>query len=185
MYCKKCGTEIGDGSQFCWKCGNKIDQNELIVEVEEKNEQKNVQKNEQVEKNEPIVKVEKIEQVEKNIPIPEKTSCWNCKEEIDMRFDKCPMCGVCVRIIILKNPGIAAVLSFFFPGLGHVYNGKVAIGAMITIVEISIVAIIILLTRSSDVIYGLVLLVVGIILWIYSMYNSYDIAEDINYKQYR
>ena len=28
----------------------------------------------------------------------------------------------------LKNPGVAAVLSFFIPGLGQIYNGEIIPG---------------------------------------------------------
>jgi len=32
-----------------------------------------------------------------------------------------------------KNPGVAAVLSFFVPGLGHIYGGKIGKGVTILI----------------------------------------------------
>jgi predicted RNA-binding Zn-ribbon protein involved in translation (DUF1610 family) len=157
MYCKNCGTEIRDDSQFCRKCGNKI-------EIKEEN-------------NEPVVEVEKISQ--------EKTCCWSCKEEIDKRYETCPKCGVCIRIIVPKNPGIAAVLSFFVPGLGYVYNGKVAIGAIVVMIEIFLVVIAALLVRSNIEIYGIALFIVGVIFWIYSMYSSYNLAENINNERYK
>lgn len=162
MYCKKCGAEIRDDSEFCWKCGNKI---EIKIDIKE-------------EKIEPIVEVEKKAQ--------EETHCWSCKEAIDSRHDTCPKCGIHIRIIVPKSPGIAAVLSFFIPGLGHVYNGKVAMGTMIIIIEMFLIGISVLLTRSPQrAIYGLVALIVFVIFWIYSMSNAHDIAEDINDKQYK
>lgn len=30
--------------------------------------------------------------------------------------------------VFYKNPGLAAVLSFFFMGLGQIYNGQIAKG---------------------------------------------------------
>ena len=39
MFCKNCGKEIGDNSQFCWYCGTKVE-----VKVEEPKE-KEIQKN--------------------------------------------------------------------------------------------------------------------------------------------
>jgi len=35
-----------------------------------------------------------------------------------------------VRVRRLPSPGVAAVLSVFLPGLGHVYAGRLAIGAI-------------------------------------------------------
>jgi TM2 domain-containing membrane protein YozV len=157
MYCKKCGKELRDDGQFCWNCGNKI-------EIKE-------------EKNEPVVEVEKN--------VPEEIRCWNCKEEIDKRCDVCPKCHMRVRIIVPKNPGIAAVLSFFVPGLGHIYNGKIAIGVTTTIIVIFLVGITALLARSYGVKYGIIALAIVVILWIYSVHSSYDVAENMNDKQYK
>lgn len=35
-----------------------------------------------------------------------------------------------VRVRRLPSPGLAAVLAFFFPGLGHVYAGRLLAGAV-------------------------------------------------------
>ena len=35
-----------------------------------------------------------------------------------------------VRVRRLPSPGVAAVLSVFLPGLGHVYAGRLAVGAI-------------------------------------------------------
>lgn len=157
MFCKKCGKEARDDSKFCWNCGSDI-------EIKE-------------EKNGSTIEIEKIP--------PGKTNCYNCKEEINEKLDTCPKCGVHIRIIVPKNPGIAAVLSFFVPGLGYVYDGKVVIGVMVTIIELALIGLSALLMSSSRIMYGLGLLVVGIIFWIYCICNSYDVAERINNNQYK
>ena len=36
----------------------------------------------------------------------------------------------------IKNPGLAAVLSFLIPGLGQIYNGEVGKGILIIIVQV-------------------------------------------------
>lgn len=62
-----------------------------------------------------------------------------------------------------KEPGLALFLSFFFPGLGQIYNGDVGKGIALMI--------------------GFWLLVwvfIGWIFWIWSMVDAYRTANDIN-----
>ena len=69
-----------------------------------------------------------------------------------------------------KNPGLAAVLSFFFMGLGQIYNGQIAKGvAFIVIYAISWVMIVVLIGLLTTP-----------VLWIYGMYDAYKSAERIN-----
>ncbi|HEY8368474.1 MAG TPA: hypothetical protein VIM86_04090 [Thermodesulfobacteriota bacterium] len=70
----------------------------------------------------------------------------------------------------MKSPGLAAVLSFFWPGLGQIYNGQIAKG----LVFVALAAV-----------FGwLMMVVVGFvlypILWIYGIYDAYRTAERIN-----
>ena len=69
-----------------------------------------------------------------------------------------------------KNPGLAAVLSFFFMGLGQIYNGQIAKGILFIIAyTISII---------------LMALIIGFIttpiLFIYGIWDAYKSAEKIN-----
>ena len=41
-----------------------------------------------------------------------------------------------------KNPGVAAVLSFFLPGLGQIYNGQILWGIIVMIVVMPLTALI-------------------------------------------
>jgi len=164
MYCSKCGKELRGDMQFCWNCGNKIE----IIEEEIK----------------PIEEKE-TETVEPEKEILEKTFCWNCKEEIDKKMDVCPKCGTTVKLVISKNPGIAAVLSFLIPGLGHAYNGKITIGVIFPIVEILLIIISTYLIRTSKIIDGFILLILVTGIWIYGVYDSYKTAEKINNERYK
>jgi len=58
--------------------------------------------------------------------------CVSCGEKINFNAEVCPKCGAKQPIernsgsaVVLKNPGVAAVLSFFIPGLGQIYNGEI------------------------------------------------------------
>ncbi|MEW6411103.1 MAG: hypothetical protein AB1483_01370 [Candidatus Zixiibacteriota bacterium] len=73
-----------------------------------------------------------------------------------------------------KNPGLAAVFSFFYMGLGQIYNGQIAKGILFIVAY----------TISWLFIASIILLPIGIIstpvLFIYGMYDAYKSAEKIN-----
>jgi TM2 domain-containing membrane protein YozV len=71
---------------------------------------------------------------------------------------------------LYKNPGLAAVLSFFYMGLGQIYNGQIAKG----------IAFIIAYSISWLLIVVLVGMITTPILFIYGMYDAYRSAEKIN-----
>jgi len=72
--------------------------------------------------------------------------------------------------VFYKNPGLAAVLSFFYMGLGQIYNGQIGKG----------VAFIVAYTISWILIFIIIGLITTPILWIYGMYDAYKSAEKIN-----
>ena len=43
-----------------------------------------------------------------------------------------------VQPVELKNPRIAALLAWFFPGLGHIYQGRVGKGVLYAVCILSI-----------------------------------------------
>lgn len=101
--------------------------------------------------------------------------CPECKKQISNLAGACPYCGYSLKGNTpkphgTKNPGLAAVLSFFVPGLGQIYNGQIWQGI------------------GLIVMYGvsLILIFVGIgffttpILWIVGMYDAYQQAVKIN-----
>lgn len=64
-----------------------------------------------------------------------------------------------------KSPGLAAILSFLFCGLGQVYNGEVGKGVAFLL----------------GFWVGLALLVVpGVIVWIWSMVDAHNTAANFN-----
>jgi TM2 domain-containing membrane protein YozV len=70
----------------------------------------------------------------------------------------------------VKNPGVAAVLSFFICGLGQIYNGQILKGIILII--------------CYGIAWALTMVVIGFlivpILWIWGMYDAYRTAEKIN-----
>ncbi len=61
------------------------------------------------------------------------TTCTICNHEVATDAATCPNCG---HVLIEKpeplgwRPGVAALLSFLLPGLGHMYKGKVGFGIL-------------------------------------------------------
>jgi TM2 domain-containing membrane protein YozV len=70
----------------------------------------------------------------------------------------------------MKNPGLAAVLCFFYTGLGQIYNGEIAKGVILFVLRI-----------FSDL---AMLVLIGFIttpvIWIYGMYDAYSSAVRFN-----
>ena len=82
------------------------------------------------------------------------------------------------RVIVIKtqkNPGVAAVLSFFWTGLGQIYNGQIGMGVLLMICYV--------------ISWWLMFVVIGFIttpiLWIYGMVDTYKTAERLNMGQLR
>ncbi|HMK54028.1 MAG TPA: hypothetical protein VK444_04520 [Methanobacteriaceae archaeon] len=69
----------------------------------------------------------------------------------------------------MANPLIAAVISFFLPGIGSVYAGKTMMG-----IVIFIIAIILAIAYTMVNFY---IIILYIIVWLYGMYDAYTTAK--------
>lgn len=88
------------------------------------------------------------------------------------------------------------ILSFFICGLGQIYVGKIlrgfgfmlsgfALGGIATVVLMGAVA-----NGSVDISIGALIItfvfgIVGLIIWIYSMYDAYQLAKEYNQYVYQ
>jgi TM2 domain-containing membrane protein YozV len=70
----------------------------------------------------------------------------------------------------MKNPGLAAALSFLFTGLGQIYNGQIVRGILLVVLQV--VNIILMTVLIGFLTYFVV--------WVYGIYNAYKTAEKIN-----
>jgi len=75
----------------------------------------------------------------------------------------------------MKNPGIAAVLSFFATGLGQIYNGQLGKGLLLIVAGV-------LAFLSMFIFIGWIIFPV---LWIWNIYDAYKTAERINRENTR
>lgn len=103
----------------------------------------------------------------------ENKFCSNCGAEIDEKAEICPKCGVRQAGTYNsqeKNPGIAAVLSALWVGLGQIYNGEIGKGILLMIVYFV----------SALLIFVIIGFITTPILWIYGVYDAYNSAQKIN-----
>jgi TM2 domain-containing membrane protein YozV len=123
--------------------------------------------------------------------------CSGCGHQMDAGQQFCPGCGLknpavqptsmvssgvmgvagtgvapAQQIIVVaeKSPGLAAVLSFFWAGLGQIYNGEITKGIVLMVAYV-----------VSCVLIALVIgFITTPILWIYGMVDAYRTAEKFN-----
>ena len=72
-----------------------------------------------------------------------------------------------------KSPGVAAVLSFLWPGLGQIYNGEGTKAALFIIAQIV----------NFFLTFVLIGFITGFAVWIWSMVDAYKGAETYNQNQ--
>ncbi len=69
----------------------------------------------------------------------------------------------------MANPILAVVISFFLPGIGSVYAGKLQIGIAIFIVA--------LIMAGLQFVIGWIANVLYFIVWAYGLYDAYTTAK--------
>ena len=101
--------------------------------------------------------------------------CQHCGGRILLEAEVCPNCGVRVKeqekpVQQIKNPGIAAVLSFFYVGLGQIYNGQIGKGILFLI--LGVIFMLLMFVLIGFILYP--------IFWICNIFDAYRTAEKIN-----
>lgn len=102
--------------------------------------------------------------------------CPDCGTQVSDAAATCPKCSrpiaapAPVIVRAAKSPGVAAVLSFFFSGLGQIYNGRIGKGLGFMVLQF--------------VNAGLMFVIIGFVTfpltWIWGMVDAYQDAEAIN-----
>ncbi|MGH7948244.1 MAG: zinc ribbon domain-containing protein [Candidatus Binataceae bacterium] len=101
--------------------------------------------------------------------------CPKCAVENRESAIFCVRCGAPLdtRVVVVrsaKSPGLAAVLSFLWCGLGQIYNGEIGKGvAMLAAYMVSVI-----------LIFVVIGLITTPILWIWGMIDAYNTAERLN-----
>jgi TM2 domain-containing membrane protein YozV len=93
--------------------------------------------------------------------------CDNCGASLD--FSRVPEKKEMVQEIQEeKSPFLAALCSFFIPGLGQVYDGETAKGVAVFF---------------GTLIGVFIYVIPGLIVWIFGMYDAYSTAKKMNNKE--
>lgn len=150
-FCQNCGAPLHqvhevtpDDTKFCSSCGSKIPKEAKVC---------------------PSCGVQLVALQTK--------FCSSCGSQIDINAEVCPSCGVSFlppRVAEEKNVVLAAVLSFLFPGLGHLYLGLNTKGISF------IVAYII----SAILILAIIGFLLVFIVWLWALIDSIKCCESIN-----
>lgn len=85
----------------------------------------------------------------------------------------------------IRNPILAAIFSFFFPGWGQWYNGRRWDGLFFLVATflLGIINIVALIVMKSNFVVTAVFMVLGLSLLVFGMKNAYETAERINRRE--
>ncbi|HON36340.1 MAG TPA: zinc-ribbon domain-containing protein [Methanothrix sp.] len=121
----------------------------------------------------PAISNQNTIQETQNVTVKTSKFCSECGAEISAKAAICPKCGAPVKgaaVTVTRNPGTAAILSFFWTGLGQIYNGEISKGILLTIVQ------------AVNVL--LMFVIVGFItfpiVWVYGIWDAHKRAQEIN-----
>ena len=196
VICPDCGKEVKE-AKFCSNCGALLPEIEEVVETKVVEEPAGEVVD--VSAEEETVEEEKFEVVKKSkfctncgteVDLdtvfcpqcgfkfaqeekPQTKFCQSCGKKINFNAEICPHCGVRVANVTRyeeKNVLLSAILSFLFPGLGHLYLALNKKGVSFIIAYIVSAILIILLI-------GIVLV---IIVWIWALIDTIKSTEAIN-----
>lgn len=105
---------------------------------------------------------------------PDEQYCSSCGSIVKKAAEICPNCGVrqsgSPGGTSEKNPGAAALLSFFITGAGQIYNGQVGKGLILMVVQ----AVNVLLM------FVLIGFLTYFVVWAFAIYDAYSVAERLN-----
>lgn len=109
--------------------------------------------------------------------VQETKFCQSCGEKINVNAEICPHCGVRVMaptVTSEKNTAVAALLSFIFPGLGHLYLNLNTKG----------ISFIIAYVVSMILVFILIGLILMIVVWLWAMIDVIKCTEAVNRGEY-
>lgn len=159
VFCRSCGKSIRSDAEICPHCGvrqKSYSAPSLLKSMEEN------------------IEIPRENQVVEFAGKSKNVFCRSCGKSIRSDAEICPHCGVRqkknVQIDSPKNPGLAAVASFLFAGLGQIYNGEFVKGFVFIAIQILNIFLMVILIGF----------ITYLIVWAIGIYDAYKSAEKIN-----
>ncbi len=182
VICPDCGKEQDNANRFCKNCGADLSDVEAIPEEEEIINDAD----ESVEVSQEII----ADPIEEKAEDSALNKCPNCGTELKYHGKFCPNCGTSLESIssvpqtnaetkvtrnqtvatTKKNPFVAAILSFIFPGIGQLYIGQNNKGGYFIV--IAAVSIVLMVLFIGFIFYAL--------FWLWSILDAYSSAQKLN-----
>ena len=181
-FCRSCGAQLeSTDTTFCSSCGRNLKDSTKVSPII----------------NEPVVQTV----TPPIIPVAPQTTnspkkyCPYCRSGLMFsEAEICPNCGMRLKDIPIqkqdvahspiksgheeeKSTFVAAICSFFIPGLGQTYNGELSKGIGFLIIILASIAILGVAIKSG---WGFFL---GFIVWIGNIYDAYSTAKKMNKGQ--
>ena len=116
-----------------------------------------------------------------------KVTCKSCVEKMTSAPVAATASAGTAPVAGKKEPILSAILSFFIPGLGQIYNGQMKKGIVLIVGYIVLwIAMFVvyfvgaLVTMGVGAFCCMPIFIVPLILWVYGMYDAYKVANAIN-----
>lgn len=178
-YCANCGNTTPADSLFCKTCGARIVQERSPKPAYAQSSLKSMKSETETESS---VKSKFGDEVDRLFPVTTAKELEKSpfpafrkklrREPVELEPPPKPLTQNDIALILMqkKNPGVAAVLSFFWAGLGQIYNGQIAKGVALMIVQV--INVLLLFVLIGFITYPLV--------WLIGIVDAYGTARKHN-----
>lgn len=181
-FCRLCGANLVPESKFCANCGQPVYeapttiQETDYVDLRPQSAAQPVYQQQEYQRQQQEYYQQEYQQPQPAIVQPSTPGPAVYPPAPAAPFSATPtpqQAPVPVYMADRKNPGVAAVLSFFWAGLGQIYNGQLAKG----------IGFIVLYAFCVLLIFVAIGLILVPIVWIIGIWDAYNTAQQYNARQ--
>lgn len=181
-FCGNCGAEIKDDIKFCPKCGEGIAGKKNVTSTDsyKKDGVTPVSSINVVKINDDVNVNGKTEES----PVSDDSSTKKASETLNISKDSSEVKKASnASRSSEKSPILAAILSFFIPGLGHLYAGLIVNGLVFLFLGILCFIFLIILLILTNLLTSLLGVILYLFVWAFAIFDSFVSCEKINKGQ--